>query len=443
MSPLTVIVGLGKTGLSCVRYLIEQGLNVAVTDSREQPPGLEELKQDFPNIPLKLGKIDENLCLNAQQLIVSPGISLREPAIANAISAGIPAIGDIELFVRQANAPIIAITGSNGKSTVTTLVGEMAKQANWQVRVGGNIGVPALELLNDSEPALYVLELSSFQLETTYSLHTKAAVILNISEDHMDRYENMQSYIQAKQRIYQNCDNPIINRNDLQTVANLNLKNPLSYGLDEPTGKNFGIREHQGKNYLAKDEQLLIAVDEIKIKGRHQQANALAALALGSAAGLPMEAMIDTLKIFPGLAHRCQWIRNYNGVDWYNDSKATNVGAALASIEGIGATLAGKVLLIAGGIGKNADFLPLREAVSRYVRSLILIGQDAAIIANTLQGCTTIHHAANLVEASSIAQQQAQMGDAVLLAPACASFDMFKNFEHRGETFINVVRSLS
>jgi len=439
---LQVIVGLGKTGLSCLHYLYAQGCEIAVTDSRPNPPGLEELKHFFPTVTFSVGQFDAELCARAKQLIVSPGVALKEPAVAAAINKGIPAIGDIELFVRRATAPIVAITGSNGKSTVTTLVGKMAHAAKLKVKVGGNLGTPVLDLL-DENAELYVLELSSFQLETTYSLQAAAAVILNLSEDHMDRYNDLQEYLRAKQRIYQACKTAIINRDDPFTWENLALTNIVSFGLDIPKEHNFGLRQTNGYWYLAQGEKNLLESRELMIKGRHQLANALAALALGQAVELPMAAMLDALKTFPGLPHRCQWIATYNGVAWYNDSKATNVASAKASIEGLGMDIGGKLVVIAGGQGKNADFSPLRESLKKYARLLILIGQDAAIMETALRDSVEIAHSGSIEEAINLAHMQAISGDAVILAPACASFDMFKNFEHRGEMFTQAVRKLT
>ncbi|HVV69887.1 MAG TPA: UDP-N-acetylmuramoyl-L-alanine--D-glutamate ligase [Gammaproteobacteria bacterium] len=440
---LQVIVGLGKTGLSCAHWLAAHHFNIAVTDSRDNPPGLTELQAQFPLVPVITGHFDTQLCQKASRLIVSPGVSLREPAVAAAIAQGIPAIGDIELFAKAHTAPVIAITGSNGKSTVTTLVGEMARQAGKEVEVGGNLGTPALDLLTSKTTELFVLELSSFQLETTYSLKPAAAVILNLSEDHMDRYDSMTDYLKAKQRIYAGCATTIINRDDPITWQNLTFEKTLSFGLDEPQEGQFGLRNVEGNYYLARGTENLLATSNLKIKGRHQLANALAALALGEAVSLPMPAMLEALKNFQGLTHRCQWVAHYHGVDWYNDSKATNVGAAKPAIEGLGADIQGKLVVIAGGLGKNADFSPLKDTMKKYVRQLILIGKDAPLMANALKGSVNIEQASTMEQAVTLAQQQAQPGDAVILAPACASFDMFNNFEHRGEVFMSAVRALA
>lgn len=415
---MKVIIGLGKTGLSCIRYLLKKNTDIAIVDNRINPPGLPELKNYSPNVPVYLGCFHENILSQADELVISPGVSLKEPAIAKQIKNGKPVIGDIELFARAARAPIIAITGSNGKSTVTTLVGEMAKCAGINVGVGGNLGIPALDLLTAPEPDLYVLELSSFQLETTYSLKAKAAVVLNISPDHMDRYENIEEYKAAKMRIYNGCEVAVIEG-------------------------EWNLFSTEG-NYLTYEKQKLLSIDKLKIKGRHQVSNALAALALGAAAGLPMAAMLKALREFPGLPHRCQWVAKINNVDYYNDSKGTNVGAAKAAIEGLGRGTGHcaltKIILIAGGQGKGADFSELFPVVEKYVRAVILIGQDAPKIKTALTGACKILFAESMREAVKFAAQEAQPGDMVLLSPACASFDMFNNFEHRGEVFCEDVR---
>jgi UDP-N-acetylmuramoylalanine--D-glutamate ligase len=443
----SLIVGLGKTGLSCVRYLVKQKQSVAVVDTRNVPPGIAELRAEFPQVPVYLGSLPAEILLQAKQLIVSPGLSLHEPAIAQAIQQGIPALGDIELFARKAKAPVIAITGTNAKGTVTTLVGEMLRAAGRDVRVGGNIGTPALDLLMEKEPEFYVLELSSFQLETTSSLHARAAAILNISADHLDRYNSVDSYAAAKQRIYHNCEVMVYNRDDSKTTPNATYKvtpkNTLSFGLNKPAVNEFGIEQNAGRFWLAFGSQQLLPVDELLIKGRHNWANALAALALGYAVGLPFDAMLVALRTFKGLAHRCEWVLERNGVNWYNDSKGTNVGATLAAIQGLGSAIVGKLILIAGGLGKGADFSPLQTAVTQFVRTVILLGEDAPLFKKALAPTARVIGAATLQEAVILAQQEAKLGDCVLLSPACASFDMFRNAEERGEIFKAAVRGLS
>lgn len=443
-SDLSVIIGLGKTGLSCARYLAAKHIPFAITDSRANPPCLEEFQREFPEIKIYSGGFDHKLLQLAKELIVSPGVSLADPAIADCIKKGIPAIGDIELFAREAKAPIIAITGTNAKGTVTTLVGDMAKAAEKEVRVGGNIGIPALELLQDHEPDLYVLEISSYQLETTYSLQAAAATILNLSEDHLDRYQNMQGYQAAKQRIYKNAKAAIYNRDDAYTTPqNLSATTQqISFGMDKTEQNNFGLITQNEQTWLAQGNHLLLSVSELRIHGIHNWLNALAALAIGYSINLPMTAMIKALKAFPGLPHRCQWVAEKNGVIYYNDSKGTNVGATVAAIKSLGHTTKGKLILIAGGLGKNADFSPLRPAVADYVRVVILIGQDAPILEKTLNDVTQCINTDSLKNAILTAQKMAQPNDAVLLSPACASLDMFKDFEQRGDVFEQIVRAL-
>lgn len=437
-----IIVGLGKTGLSVARYLAGRGLPFAVADTRDNPPGLDQLKRFAPMTDLHLGELDAELLCKASELVVSPGIALATPALAQAKASGVSLIGDVELFAREARAPIIAITGSNAKSTVTTLVGNMASAAGKRVAVGGNLGTPALDLLDD-KAELYVLELSSFQLETTDRLNAEVATVLNVSEDHMDRYPSLLAYHQAKHRIFRGARQIVVNRDD-------DLSRPLvadqlpcwTFGLSRPDFKGFGLLDKDGQSCLAFQFEALMPVAELKIKGAHNQANALAALALGQAAGLPMAAMLDALRQFTGLPHRCQWVGQAAGVDYYNDSKATNVGAALAAINGFAAALPGKQVLIAGGEGKGADFAPLNAAVQQHCRAVVLLGRDAPLLAKALVGSVPLIHVASLSAAVTAAAAAAQPGDMVLLSPACASLDMFRNFEERGELFASAVAGL-
>jgi UDP-N-acetylmuramoylalanine--D-glutamate ligase len=446
---LHVIVGLGKTGLSCVHYLRKQGYPVAVTDSRTNPPGLDELTAQYPDVSVSMGGLSNELCQKADVLVVSPGLSLHEPVIAAAMQKGIEVIGDIELFARHAKAPIVAITGSNGKSTVTSLLGEMAKCSGLHVKVGGNLGTPALNLLSDAEPDLYVIELSSFQLETTYSLRAAAAVVLNISADHMDRYADLVEYLVAKQRIYHHCKTAVVNRDDplswkgVHAISHFSQENILSFGLDAPKANQVGLIFNESQEFISIGKEPLIATTALKIKGRHQIANALAAVALGYALQLSKSAMKQALQEFTGLAHRCQFVAHYDGVDWYNDSKATNVGAAQAVIAGLGAQIKGKLIVIAGGLGKNADFRPLQDIMKTHVRHLILLGRDADKMQTALQNSTEIHRVDTMEQAVQLAKQKAQPQDVVILAPACASWDMFQNFEQRGEVYMAAVRALS
>lgn len=442
-NPLTVVVGLGKTGLSCLRFLSNKEVKLAAVDSRLIPPGILQVKNEFKQVPIFLGNLDQEVLQKADEVIISPGVALTEPAIASQVKSGKSVIGDIELFLRHLQVPIVAITGSNGKSTVTSLVGEMVKACGIKVAVGGNLGTPVLDLAQQDNFDVFVLELSSFQLETTFSLRARAAVNLNVSPDHMDRYSSFEDYIRAKQVIYQNCEYSIINRDDPLSFQGAKLSEKIiSFGLDAPLENQFGIRKFEAKIYLARGNDLLIAVDELTMQGEHQWQNILAALALGEVLGLPMAKMLETVKSFKGLSHRCQKVRTLSGVDYYNDSKGTNVGASLAAINGLGRAIQGKIILIAGGIAKDADFSPLKAAAKKYLKAVVLIGQDQDQIAKALTGTTDILRAKSLEQAVLEARALAKPADIVLLSPACASFDMFKHFEQRGEIFEKIVQSL-
>ncbi|MBY5963008.1 UDP-N-acetylmuramoyl-L-alanine--D-glutamate ligase [Marinobacter nauticus] len=436
-----LIVGLGKTGLSCVRYLSGQGREIAVADSRLQPPGLDELKAGWPDVPVYLGEFDEDLFAGFNELVVSPGISIAEPAIAGAAARGARIRGDIDLFADAADAPIIAITGSNGKTTVTTLVGEMARAAGRNVQVGGNIGTPALDLL-DQGADLYVLELSSFQLETTEELGALAATVLNVSDDHMDRYPDKMAYFQAKQRIYRGCKNAIVNLDDaLSTPMARDTLRFLCFGFNRVNPETFSTRDDDEGTWITWGLENLLLASELQLMGRHNISNVMAALALGYAAGLAMEPMLEVARRFRGLPHRCESVRNLDGVDYINDSKGTNVGATVAAIESL-VPESGKVILIAGGDGKGADFQPLAEPVAACCRALVLIGRDAGKISRAVGASVPQHRATSLQEAVSLARQAAEPGDRVLLSPACASFDMFRDYNDRGEQFRTLVEGL-
>lgn len=437
---LHVIVGLGVTAISCARYLTQQNIPFAIADTRENPPQLAQFKQAYPDAPVFLGNLDHANLDKAAQLIVSPGVAIYEPAIVRAAQHGVSVVGDIELFARVAKAPVIAITGTNAKSTVTTLVGEMAQAAGLQTEVGGNLGTPALDLLGNPKSELFVLELSSFQLETTHTLAPKVAAILNVTPDHMDRYKTLEDYRSAKQRIYSNCEIAICNRDDPAT--DVNSKRKIQFTLQRPGENEFGLMNLNSKTYLAFEDNAIMPISDLPILGRHYQANALAALAIGYGFGLAMEPMIETLIEFKGLEHRCQLVRERKNVGWYNDSKGTNVGATLAAIDGLGPEIEGKLILIAGGVGKNADFAPLVPAIAKYVKTAILIGEAAPLLASLLNDRVSVGFAGSMEEAVSLADQAASPGDSVLLSPACASFDMFNNFEHRGQVFTEVVQGL-
>lgn len=437
-----IVVGLGKSGMSLVRFLAQQGVRFAVADTRANPPELATLQRDYPEVEVRCGELDVDFLCRASELYVSPGLALATPALREAAARGVKMSGDIDLFTRHAKAPIVAITGSNAKSTVTTLVGEMAAAAGRKVAVGGNIGTPALDLLSD-DVELYVLELSSFQLETTERLGAEVATCLNISEDHMDRYDGMAQYHLAKHRIFRGARQVVVNRDDALSRPLIADQVPCwTFGLGKPDFKRFGLIEENGEKQLAFQFEALMPTAELKIRGAHNQSNALAALALGHAVGLPFEAMLQTLRRFAGLPHRCQWVRELRGVGYYDDSKATNVGAALAAIEGLGADIAGKLVLIAGGDGKGADFSALTAPVAKFCRAVVLLGRDAEQIAEALGDAAPLLRVKTLDEAVQRCAELAQSGDAVLLSPACASLDMFKNFEERGRLFAQAAEGL-
>lgn len=432
-----VIVGLGTTGLSVARFLARQGHDFAVVDSRTSPPGLEELRTECPDVEVHLGSFNAACLEEAGQLIVSPGIAISTPEIAAAINTGAEAIGDIELFARHATKPVIGITGSNGKSTVTALLGEMARHAGISVGVGGNIGTPALDLLDSDQYELFVLELSSFQLETTLSLCPKASVVLNVSPDHMDRYPSFEAYKQAKAVVYRNAEYCVINRDEPESAGLAGECSRITYGLAEPASKNdYGLKAIDGISFLVRGENQLCREDEIRMPGRHNVSNVLAALALANCAGIDEQKAIEMAKTFPGLPHRCEWVGEWGGVSWFNDSKGTNVGATLAALQG----LQQPVVLIAGGQAKGADFSALGEAVKGKARAVVLIGEDAALIESAVSGKVDVIRAADLADAVQQAGNSAKAGDAVLFSPACASFDMFRNYQHRGDCFVAEVR---
>ena len=439
----TVVIGLGQTGTSCVRFLKNKGVALVAVDTREKPPGLDALLKEFPDLDFRAGELDGDLLKGAAEIVVSPGLSLQQPAIQAALAAGVSVIGDITLFRRYVKKDIVAITGSNAKSTVTTLAGKLLQDAGINTVVAGNIGIPVMELLNQGVDAdVYVLELSSFQLETTSNLNARVATILNLSEDHMDRYRDMADYARAKQRIYEACQVAVVNRDDPWSEPVEPVTNKIYFRSGQPRDQEFGLIEKNGETWLSMDHSPLIQASKLKIRGRHNQLNALAAIAIGQAMAVPMESMICTLEEFDGLPHRCQWVANISGVDWFNDSKGTNVGATVAAIKGIGADIKGKLVLIAGGEGKDADFSLLKSPVKQFVKKVILLGRDAAQIAAALGESVDISRVRDLKEAVSLAQHEAAKGDAVVLSPACASFDMFNGFEDRGNQFMQLVLGL-
>ncbi len=436
------VIGMGKTGLSCARFLQNCGENFSWFDTRANPPGLIDIGKLFPDVDFYCGSLDATLLCNASEIIVSPGVSVMEPALQAAIKAGVPVVGDIELFVRSTTRPIIAITGSNAKSTVTTLVGEMAAVCGLHPGVGGNLGTPVLDMLADDEKNdCYILELSSFQLETTFSLQAEVATVLNVSEDHMDRYSSLHDYTLAKQRIYNNAKHIIFNRADSLTYPqSIGLSQLFSFGLDGGGDNGVGIAERQGESWLVYGADVeLIRAKDIRIAGSHNLANVAAAFAIAVAAGWDVAACADAVREFKGLSHRCQWVAEKNSVQFYNDSKGTNIGATVAAIEGLGK---GKnVVLIAGGDGKGSDFSQLAPVVQRHVRQLVLIGRDAEKIAAACEGIKQVR-ASSMIDAVQKSQKAAIAGDVVLLSPACASFDMFDGYDDRGRQFCAAVEAL-
>lgn len=443
---LHIVIGLGLTGLSCIRFLSQHHLPFVVMDSRECPPNLEKFRLEYPGVAVYTGNAWPQEILNqAACLVVSPGVPIALPAIQTAKAHGVEIIGDIELFARHNQVPVIAITGSNGKSTVTTLVGEMAKAAGKKVAVIGNIGTPVLEVLaNPQDYDLMVMELSSFQLETTSSLRPLAATVLNITPDHMDRYAGVADYAAAKHRIYHLAQHAIINQQDpLSASYGLQMQTTCHYfTLAEPKQGEWGLRWQGDICWLAHGEQLLLPTYKMKMFGQHNYANALSALALGHASGLPMESMLQALQTFSGLAHRCQTIACVNDVQWINDSKGTNIGACQAALEGIGKQLTGKIVLLLGGDGKGADFSDLEPMVTRFCRELIVMGKDTPLIQQALAQSVATRVANNMQEAVQIASKAAMAGDVVLLSPACSSLDQYRDFAHRGEIFVEAVKRI-
>ena len=440
---LKVVAGLGISGVSAVNFLHEKGYRVAVTDSRAVPPGHDQTPAD---VQTSFGQFDQDLLLSAEEIIISPGLDPKLPEIQAAIAKGIPVISEIQVLRRATDKPIVAITGSNAKSTVTTLIGLMAENAGKKVAVGGNLGRPALDLTKD-DPELYILELSSFQLETTSNLNAEVAVVLNLSEDHLDRHGDMMGYHTAKHRIFQGVKKVVHNRDVSLTRPLVPDATPMqSFGLNAPDMNQYGVlRETDGTMWLARGRERLLKSSDMYMQGTHNVANALACLALGEAIDLPLDSMLETLKTFKGLEHRCEFVKDVNGVRYYNDSKGTNIGATLAALDGLGAAIEvqqGKVAIILGGQGKGQDFTALRESLSKFAKVAVLIGEDRPVIEKAIEGTTTLLHAESLAEAVALCQKNTQPNDVVLLSPACASFDMFSGYPQRGHQFVALVNEL-
>lgn len=452
---LQVVVGLGQSGLSVAQYLTERGYEVAITDGQIAPRLADKLPAAVK--VRKFGAIDAELLQQATRIIISPGIALDTPAVAAARQANILIVSDIQLFCEACEVPIVAITGSNAKSTVTTLVGQMAADAGVNVGVGGNIGVPALNLLSNPDMQLAVLELSSFQLETVTNLGAQVATVLNMSPDHLDRHGDMLGYHQAKHRIFQGAKSVVINREDALTHPLIAANLPrLSTGIDAPEGNNYGlVTDADGQTYLTRGKERLLSADKLLIKGRHNLLNAQAALALGELAGLPLDSMLTTLQGFTGLEHRCQFVATIEGIDYFNDSKGTNIGSTMAAIEGLGAVYApkdGKLLVILGGQGKGQNFSELTPFINQYVSQVLFIGEDSEQIEQHLRAAhinaeVSLHQCGTLEEAFAAIKQVTASSlsqvKAVLLSPACASFDQFSGYVERGEYFSELVNQLN
>lgn len=432
-----LVIGLGATGLSVARWLAARGLSVAITDSRERPPQVEALRAHLPDVALFLGGFSQAALERADLVVLSPGVSRGEPIVQAALASGLPVVGDIELFAHAIKAPVIAVTGSNGKSTVATLVTKMVEHAGRRVLAGGNLGTPVLDLLVEPEPEFYVLELSSFQLESTESLDSLAGAILNVSADHLDRYPGIEAYAAAKTRIWRGSGVVVANRDDEVVAAAVPVnRETVWFGLNPPSRPDdFGL---SADGWIVRGGTPVMPAADVLIHGRHNLSNAMAALALGTAAGLPMIPMVEVLKQFRGLPHRMELVAEHAHVRWYNDSKATNVGATLAAVAGMD----GPLVLILGGDGKGQDFSALAPALQGKARAAVLMGRDRGHIAAAIEGVCDLLEVDDMHAAVRAAATVALSGDAVLLSPACSSLDMFQNYEARGRAYIDAVRGL-
>ncbi len=438
VEPTVLVMGMGQTGASCARYFAARGIVAEFVDTRAEPPGMDAILDVMPDARIQSGKKLSALHPTIERVVISPGFDLGASLIGDARSKGLEILSDIDLFADECSAPIIAITGSNGKSTVTAMVGEMLTATGLSTAVGGNIGTPALDLL-DREADVIALELSSFQLERSRDIPATVAVILNLSPDHLDQHGGMTAYRTAKSRIYSDCQHAVVNRDEPDLAKLVRQSTPTTtFGLDEPMSGQLGIRRTARGECIACGEDLLISVDEMPLIGRHNLSNALAALALGAALGANLHGMAQALKRFRGLAHRMQVVSTAAGATWIDDSKATNVDAALASLAGI----EGPVILIAGGDAKGATFVPLAAALKERPGAALLFGQDAQRMAKELAGSCQLEVVADMREAVITALQIIEPGYTVLLAPACSSLDMYRNFAERGEAFVAAVREL-
>jgi len=443
-----LVLGLGETGLSLARYLKTQGAKLRIADSRDAPPGLAELQKQLPRADVRCGVFRSELLEDIELIAISPGVPLAVPLVQKALAQRIPVVGDIELFARalpQENRPkVIAITGANGKTTVTSMVGAMCRAAGLDTEVAGNISPAVLDVLRQrkgKQPQVWVLELSSFQLETTFALNADVAVVLNVTEDHLDRYDGMNGYAAAKARIFRGDGVQVVNREDNYSASMaLAGRKQISFGLNQPRGESdWGIVRAGTETWLMQGAQEILRADELQVTGLHNVANALAALALCRALDLPLAPLLVALRAFKGLPHRVEKVAEIAGITYYDDSKGTNVGATEAALKGLGKP----AVVILGGDGKGQDFSPLKAAVERHARAAVLIGRDAALIERALHGCgRPVILARDMDDAVQIATANAQAGDAVLMSPACASFDMYRSYLHRAEAFIAAVKQV-
>ncbi len=445
-----LVIGLGETGLSLARWLTAQGAQVCVADSRATPPGADTLYKEMPQVDAHFGPFRDESLIGIERIAISPGVPLAEPFVQRAIARGIPVVGDIELLAQEISKSepkpkVIAITGANGKTTVTSMVGAMCAAAGLDTQVAGNISPAVLDALrerDEKQPQVWVLELSSFQLETTHSLDADAAVVLNVTEDHLDRYDgSMDKYAAAKLRIFHGDGVQVVNRDDARSAAmKIAGRKQISFGLNPPSSDaDWGISREGALVWLMHGSHKILRADELQVSGLHNVANALAALALCRALDLPLEPLVEALRAFKGLQHRVEKVAEVNGITYYDDSKGTNVGATEAALNGMGK----QSVVILGGDGKGQDFSPLKNAVAQHARAVILIGRDAALIEQALQDCgKPLVKARDMDDAVRLASAMAQRGDAVLMSPACASFDMYRNYLHRAEVFIAAVRTL-
>lgn len=435
-TPATLVYGLGGTGLSAARYLKRKGIDALYLDSRAQPPGLGQLRELLPDAEVMLGDFDESRLEHVERCLVSPGIPECDAMLIRLRRAGVDVVSDIDIFVEECRADFVAVTGSNGKSTVTTLIARMCDAAGRKALPGGNLGHAALDLLAEEPPAIYVLELSSFQLQRTRSLPAAVAVLLNVSPDHLDWHIDEAEYRAAKHRIYAQASAAVFNRDEPGALAAIPEGIPsISFGLDVPGDDHFGLAPVDGQECLVRGKTRLMPASDLALVGRHNIANALAALAAGTLIGLPSGPMLEVLRTFSGLPHRMQFVAELDGVRYINDSKATNVGAAIASVLSVD----GPVVLLAGGQGKGGDFDSLADAVAGKLRAVVVFGEDAGRLETAFAGRAETVAATDLGAALAEARRRAAAGDTVLLAPACASFDQFDNYLARGDAFARMV----